>query len=166
MKNRHYGVALWAGFLGGNLASFVKWGTEIPFPPRTPDRAIPPMEMLMDLGVKAQDLTFNYSEHVINWGVAGIHHGFSIVFAMLYCLCAEIFPSIKLWQGAMFAIFITLGFHGVLLPLFDWAPPMWSLPYNELFSETFGHILWMWAIEICRRDIRNRITKKPDAEMI
>ncbi len=40
--DRHYGAALWAGFWGGNVASFVKWGTENPFPPRTPDRAIPP----------------------------------------------------------------------------------------------------------------------------
>jgi len=48
--NRRPGVALWAGLLGGNIASFVKWGTEIPLPPRTPDRAIPPAEILQVWG--------------------------------------------------------------------------------------------------------------------
>lgn len=133
-------------------------------PPRTADRAIPPAEMLQDMGLKVDNMIYHYSGHVVNWGVASVHHLFSIVFALLYCYLAEIFPKIKLWQGAAFAIVITLLFHGVFLPLFHWAPPLWQLPFDEIFSETLGHILWMWAIEVVRRDIRNRITKQPDAE--
>ncbi|RWR01875.1 hypothetical protein ED28_09545 [[Pantoea] beijingensis] len=161
---RNYGVALFAGFIGGNISSFVKWGTENPLPPRTPDRAIPPMEMLNDLGIKTSDLVYHYSGHVVNWGVAGVHHLFSIVFAMFYCFVAEIFPKIKLWQGVLFALVVTVVFHGIVLPLGGWAPPMWDLPSAELFSETLGHILWMWTIEVFRRDIRNRMTKKSDPE--
>ena len=63
-----------------------------------------------------------------------------------------------------FGLLITLMFHGVVLPLGGWAPPAWHLPADEIFSETLGHILWMWTIEIFRRDIRNRITGKPDPE--
>ena len=133
-------------------------------PPRTPDRAIPPAEMLQDIGVNVSRLTYEYSGHVVNWGVAGIHHLFSIVFALFYCLVAEYLPAIKLWQGMAFAIVVTIGFHGVLLPLGDWAPPIWNLPPAEIFSETFGHILWMWTIEIFRRDIRSRLTGRRDAE--
>ncbi|WP_455428288.1 YagU family protein [Dryocola sp. LX212] len=162
--SRNYGAALWAGFLGGNLSSFVKWGTENPMPPRTADRAIPPAEMLQDLGFKVNEMVYHYSGHIVNWGVAGVHHMFSILFAMFYCLVAEVFPAIKLWQGAAFAILVTIGFHGIFLPVFHWAPPLWQLPFEELFSETVGHILWMWAIEVVRRDVRNRITKKPDPE--
>jgi putative membrane protein len=161
---RNYRAALFAGFVGGNVASFVKWGTENPLPPRTPDRAIPPMEMLNDLGIKTGDLVYQYSGHAVNWGVAGVHHLFSIFFAMAYCFLAEIFPKIKLWQGVAFGLLITLMFHGVVLPLGGWAPPAWDLPADEIFSETLGHILWMWTIEIFRRDIRNRITGKPDPE--
>lgn len=162
---RNYGVALWAGFLGGNIASFVKWGTENILPPRTVDRAIPPAEMLSDFGMKVNEMVYTYSGHVVNWGISGVHHLFSIVFAMFYCLMAEIFPKIKLWQGVAFAIVITIVFHGIVLPLGGWAPSLWNLPHDEIISETFGHIVWMWAIEIFRRDIRNRITKKPDAEL-
>lgn len=86
------------------------------------------------------------------------HSGLNIL------LIAKVYPVIKLWQGAAFAILVTIGFHGVMLPVFHWSPPLWQLPFDELFSETLGHILWMWTIEIVRRDIRNRITKKPTPE--
>lgn len=162
--NRRPAAALWAGFWGGNVASFVKWGTEVPMPPRTPDRAIPPAEMLQDAGINVSRLTYEYAGHVINWGVAGVHHLFSIVFALFYCLVAEYFPAIKLWQGVAFALVVTACFHGAVLPLGGWAPPVWKLPQAELFSETLGHILWMWTIEIFRRDIRNRLTGRRDAE--
>lgn len=163
-KNRHYIAAMWAGFWGGNISSFVKWGTEIPMPPRTPDRGIPPKEMLQDWGFDVANMTYTYSEHLINWGVAGIHHLFSIVFAIFYCVVAEIFPKIKLGQGLVFSLLVTIMFHGVLLPINGWAPQLWDLPMDEIISEVFGHAVWMWTIEIFRRDIRNRITKQPDAE--
>lgn len=149
--DRHYGLALWAGFCGGNVASFVKWGTENPFPPRTPDRAIPPAEMLHDMGINVSSLVYHYSDHVVNWGIAGVHHLFSIFFALLYCALAEIVPAITLGQGVAFAIVITLAFHGVILPMNGWAPALWHLPLAEISSETLGHILWMWTIEIFRR---------------
>ena len=163
-KNRRYIAAMWAGFWGGNISSFVKWGTEIPMPPRTPDRGIPPKEMLQDWGFDVANMTYTYSEHLINWGVAGIHHVFSIVFALFYCVVAEIFPKIKLGQGLVFSLLVTIMFHGVLLPMNGWAPQLWDLPMDEIISEVFGHAVWMWTIEIFRRDIRNRITKQPDAE--
>lgn len=149
--DRHYGLALWAGFCGGNVASFVKWGTENPFPPRTPDRAIPPSEMLHDMGINVSRLVYHYSDHVVNWGIAGVHHLFSIFFALLYCALAEIVPAVTLGQGVAFAIVITLAFHGVILPMNGWAPALWHLPLAEIASETLGHILWMWTIEIFRR---------------
>ncbi|WP_299010903.1 DUF1440 domain-containing protein [uncultured Shewanella sp.] len=157
-EQRRFGLALWAGFLGGNLASFVKWGTENPFPPRTPDRGIPPFDMLQDFGLQVSQMIYQFSEHMINWGVAGVHHGFSIVFAMLYCVMVEVFPQVKLWQGIAFSIVITLLFHGLVLPLGGWAPHMWQLPTQEIISEFLGHGLWMWAIELVRIAIREKKT--------
>ena len=83
-------------------------------------------------------------------------------FLLCYAFIAEICPKIKLWQGAAFGIVITIVFHGIALPIFKLAPPIWNLPSAELFSETVGHILWAWTIEVFRRDIRNRITNEPD----
>ncbi len=65
-----YGYAAWAGFLGGNLSSFVKWGSEIPFPPREAGRISPPFAILKALGLNAEDMTYVFTGHVINYGVA------------------------------------------------------------------------------------------------
>ena len=53
-----------------------------------------------------------------------------------------------------------ISFHlmGLALPLFD-------LPWYEIFSEIFGHLVGFWSIEIVRRYLRNRITHEPDLEI-
>lgn len=152
---RRFWVAVWTGFIGGNIASFVKWGTENPLPPRVSGRAIPPYEMLQDLGLNADALVYQYSGHLVNWGVAGIHHLFSLVFGIFYCVLAEVYPKITLWQGLAFSFILTIGFHGVVLPVFGWAPPVWALPNQEMISEIIGHGLFMWTIEIFRRYYKN-----------
>ena len=93
-----------------------------------------------------------------------VHFAFSIAFAIIYCVLAERFPQIKLWQGAAFGIFVYVAFHVVLMPLMGTVPAPWNQPFAEHFSEFFGHIIWLWVIEVFRRDMRNRITHEPDAE--
>ncbi|KPW52228.1 Uncharacterized protein ALO82_02967 [Pseudomonas syringae pv. broussonetiae] len=161
LKTREYCVAAAAGLIGGNVSSFVKWGTEIPFPPRTPDRPIPPLEMLDSLGINANQLTYVYSEHMVNYGSALIHQSFSIFFAIFYCLTALRYPRVAVWQGFGFGMLVTLAFHGVILPMFNWAPPLWELPPAEWASETFGHLLWIWVIEVIRRDLQQRWSPGP-----
>ncbi|WP_245256572.1 YagU family protein [Bartonella tamiae] len=162
--NRRYFAAFIAGIGGGIVSGFVKSGTEGVFPPRLPDRAIPPAEVLKSFGIDTTNMIYHYSDHIINWGVSGVHYLFSIVFAIVYCLAAEIFPRVKLWQGLAFGVIVTIAFHGIVLPGGGWAPPIWDLPKDELFSESFGHLIWAWTIEIFRRDLRNRMTKLPDPE--
>ena len=125
-KRRKYGVAALVGVLGGIVSAIVKFGWEVPLPPRTPVRNAtnPPQQLLQQLGV----------------------------------------PEIKLWQGAAFGIVVYVGFHVILMPLMGTVPAPWDQPFAEHFSEFFGHIIWLWVIEIFRRDLRNRITHEPDAE--
>lgn len=150
-KKADFWTAIWAGFIGGNIASFVKWGSEIPLPPRTPDRVSPPAQMLRDCGLPIDKIVYFYAQHVVNLGVLLVHHAFSIIFAMAYCLSCLRFPRLSLWQGAAFGLVVTVGFHGIVLPLGHWAPPFWQLPFSEIFSESLGHILWAWVIEVFRR---------------
>lgn len=76
--------------------------------------------------------TFNGNDG-LPWVSFLIHFGFAIFFAVLYCLIAEVYPGVKLWQ--------------------------------EHLSEIPGHAIWMWVIEVFRRDLRNRITGQPDPEV-
>lgn len=166
---RRYGVATLVGFAAGIMSAFVKWGAEVPLPPRTisDGRAEfnPPYLFLRDyLGIDPTSTVYTFSEHIIN-PVMVTHILFSLVFAIGYCIVAERFPKVKMWQGVMAGILCTIAVHGISFPLLGLTPPLSQLPADEYFSEIFGHIVWFWAIELIRRDLRNRITHEPDAEV-
>lgn len=163
-KARHYGVAFLVGLIGGVMSAFVKSGTEGILPPRTPGRAAPPVELLQDMGLDAQDMVYSYSHQLVNWAGSTVHILFSVIAAVIYCLLAEIFPKIKMLQGLVFGLIVAIGFHGLLLPALDLSPPVWHIPGEEIISELIGTFLWIWTIEIFRRDLRNRITHQPDPE--
>lgn len=166
---RRYGVATLVGFAAGIMSAFVKWGAEVPLPPRTisDGRAEfnPPYLFLRDyLGIDPTSTVYTFSEHIIN-PVMVTHILFSLVFAIGYCIVAERFPKVKIWQGVMAGIICTIAVHGISFPLLGLTPPLSQLPADEYISEIFGHIVWFWAIELIRRDLRNRITHEPDAEV-
>ncbi|WP_413491846.1 YagU family protein [Morganella psychrotolerans] len=166
---RRYGVALFVGILGGIVSAFVKWGAEVPFPPRTftgdRNEFNPPYLFLRDyLGIDPTSTIYTFSEHIIN-PVTITHIVFSLIFAIGYCIVAEVFPKVKMWQGVMAGLIATVAVHGISFPLLNLTPPLTELPFDEYFSEIFGHIVWFWSIEVIRRDIRNRITHEPDPEV-
>ncbi|HBW1037989.1 TPA: DUF1440 domain-containing protein, partial [Klebsiella aerogenes] len=103
-------------------------------------------------------------EHIIN-PVMVTHIIFSLVFAIGYCVVAEIFPKVKLWQGVWAGIVATIAVHWISFPLLGLTPSLLNIPADEYISELLGHIFWFWAIEMIRRDLRNRITHEPDAEI-
>ncbi|MCJ2072065.1 DUF1440 domain-containing protein [Methylobacterium sp. J-030] len=150
-EKENYIAAIWAGVIGGNLSSFVKWGSEIPFPPREAGRISPPFAILKALGLNAEAMTYLFTGHVINYGVALMHQAFSIVFGVLYCALAVAVPITTLGQGLAFGLAVTILFHAVLLPFGGWAPQVWEISAQETFSEVLGHLLWAWTIEIVRR---------------
>jgi putative membrane protein len=48
------------------------------------------------------------------------------------------------------------------MPGLGTVPAPWHQPWQEHLSELLGHIVWMWSIEVVRRDLRSRITGEPD----
>ncbi len=163
---RRIPTAILVGLIGGAFSAIVKFGWEVPFPPRTPARNAtnPPQKLLEQFGISADTahttVTFNGNALPIYSFL--IHFSFAIAFGVLYCVVAEYYPQITLWQGAAFGFLVWVGFHLVVMPAMGTVPAPWNQPWQEHFSECFGHILWMWSIEIVRRDLRNRITHEPD----
>ena len=174
-KRRRVGVAAAVGILGGIFSAIVKFGWEVPFPPRTPARNAtnPPQTMLEWFGMSPEQshttVSFNGNDNLPIYSFI-IHFSFAIVFALLYCIAAEYFPKIKLWQGAAFGLLVWIGAHVVFMPLLGWVPSPFpwvagGQTWSEHFSEALGHVVWLWSIEIVRRDLRNRITHQPDPEV-
>lgn len=93
-----------------------------------------------------------------------MHFAFSIFFGVLYSVVAEYRPKIKLWHGVAFGIVLDILFHVIIMPAMGVVPVPWEQPLGEHLSEFFGHIVWLWSIELVRRDLRNRLTGEPDAE--
>ncbi|MDO4887821.1 MAG: YagU family protein [Actinomycetaceae bacterium] len=168
-SRRKYKVAAIVGLIAGFFSAIVKFGWEVPFPPRTPERNAtnPPQELLEQLGMspEASHTTIGFNGNDLPIYSFIIHFGFAIFFALLYCLLAEKYPQIKLWMGAAFGLFLWVFFHVVVMPAMGTVPAPWDQPFEEHFSEALGHMLWLWSIEIVRRDLRSRITRDPDPEV-
>lgn len=166
---RRYRVAALVGLIAGLFSAVVKFGWEVPFPPRTPARNAtnPPQELLQQLGVSPETshATVGFNGNELPIYSFAVHFGFAVFFALLYCLAAERYPQIKLWQGAAFGLALWFVFHVVAMPAMGTVPAPWDQPLEEHLSEVFGHAIWLWSIEIVRRDLRNRITRQPDPEV-
>lgn len=173
---RRIGTAVLVGIISGFFSAIVKFGWEVPFPPRTPERNAtnPPQTMLehwfgMSPAQSHTTVSFNLNDTLPIYSFI-VHFTFAIVLAIFYCVVAEYFPRIKLWQGAAFGLLVWIGAHLVLMPLTGLVPSPFpwvdgGQTWSEHFSEALGHVVWMWSIEIVRRDLRNRITHEPDAEV-
>ena len=162
-------VAIIVGVIVGIIGAFIKFGWEVPFPPRTPvrDATNPPQQLLEQLGMPYTwtHLTYLYNENARPIISFIVHFGFSITFGVIYCVLAEYTNKIKLWQGTFYGLVLWVAFHIVILPLLGTVPAPWDQPFAEHFSELFGHMFWTWTMELTRRDLRNRITGLPDAEI-
>lgn len=163
-------VAILVGVIASIICAIVKFGWEVPFPPRTVVRDLtnPPQEILQQLGFSFDFTHMTYSYNGIPRPYISfiMHFGFTITFGVLYCVIAEFYPKIKMWQGAVYGFAIWVIFHVIVLPLFGTVPAPWNQPLYEHFSEITGHIFCFWVLELARRDLRNRITHLPDTEEV
>jgi len=149
-------LAVTIGIIAGIICAIAKFGWEIPFPPRTPERDLtnPPQQLLQQLGMS---FDLSHITYLFNGNPRPImsfimHFGFSITFTVLYCVAAEFWPRIKRWQGAFYGLVLWAVFHVVLLPLFGTVPAPWDQPFAEHFSEIFGHMFCFWVAELARED--------------
>lgn len=88
-KRRRVGVAAAVGILGGIFSAIVKFGWEVPFPPRTPERNAtnPPQMLLQQLGMTSDQVhttvSFNGNDNLPIYSFI-IHFSFAIIFALFY----------------------------------------------------------------------------------
>ncbi|MCK3658195.1 hypothetical protein A4G18_05600 [Pasteurellaceae bacterium Pebbles2] len=125
----------------------------------------PPHVFLRDyIGIDPTEAAFTFADHAFNW-IGVTHMIFSLVFAIGYCIVAERFPKIKFWQGIGAGLIANICVHYITFPALGLTPPVAEWPLYEHISELVGHIFWFWTIEVIRRDLRNRMTGEPDAEV-
>lgn len=145
---------VWGTILGGILSAIVKFGWEVPFPPRTPERDLtnPPQKILQQIGIPEEitHYTYSYSEHFLPLVSFIVHFGFSFFFAWLYLWLSQRSRVVTYANGALFGIVVYLLFHVIGLPLLGTIPSPLAQPWQEHLSELFGHIIWAWSIDLVR----------------
>ncbi|MDO4911902.1 MAG: DUF1440 domain-containing protein [Corynebacterium sp.] len=143
------------GIVAGILSGIVKFGWEVPFPPRSPERneTNPPQQMLQNMGVPKEitHSTYTILGNKLPWVSFVIHFAFSIVFSVLYMVLAGIFPSVRAGRGAIFGILVWLFSHVILMPAARIVPGPADQPIEEHLSEFFGHIVWMYPVDLMYR---------------
>ena len=124
---RRPGIAALVGLIGGAFSAIVKFGWEVPFPPRTPgirSETNPPQAMLEWFGMSHETshamVSFNNNQLPIM--SFAVHFSFAIVFGLVYCIAAEYVPRITMWQGAVFGTLVYIGAHVIVMPILGWAP--------------------------------------------
>ncbi|MCC7666347.1 YagU family protein [Liquorilactobacillus satsumensis] len=142
---------LWYGLIAGMISGMVKIGWETLLPPRTLARNAtnPPQHLLEQLGMShATTHAFVYysTDQKVFYVALIIHFAFSIVFAALFLFLAQYWSKVTLWQGAAYGIAVWVAFHLIIMPAMGTVPAAWNQPFDEHFSEFFGHIVWAWSI--------------------
>lgn len=163
-ESRRPGAALVAGVVAGLSSGAVKMGWESLFPPRTPDREVPPVTFLQQRGVDPDSATYTYNGNQVPWGVLAVHFGFSVVTVAAYSVAAEFLPRTRLWAGAAYGLGAFVVAHEIVLPRLGLSPKAKDLPIEEHASELFGHVVWLLEAEQIRKAVRLAITGVPDAE--
>ena len=99
-SRRRIGTAIVVGIIGGFFSAIVKFGWEVPFPPRTPglrSDTNPPQSMLEWFGMSYDTshtmVTFNNNQLPIMSFI--VHFSFAIAFGLIYYIATEYFPRIN-----------------------------------------------------------------------
>ena len=157
-------AALAAGVVAGLSSGAIKMGWESLFPPRKPDREVPPVTFLQQRGVDPDSATYTYNGNQVPWGVLAVHFGFSVVTVAAYSVAAEYLPRTKLWAGAAYGLGAFVVAHEIVLPRLGLSPAAKDLPVEEHASELLGHVVWLLEAEQIRKAVRLALTGAPDAE--
>jgi putative membrane protein len=163
-ESRRPGAALVAGVVAGLSSGAIKMGWESLFPPRKPDREVPPVTFLKQRGIDPDEYTYEYNGNQVPWGVLAVHFGFSVVTVAAYSVAAEYLPRTKLWAGAAYGIGAFVVAHEIVLPKLGLSPAAKDLPPEEHLSELLGHIVWLLEAEQVRKAVRLAIAGVPDAD--
>lgn len=119
-QRRRYGVALLVGVLSGIISAFVKWGAEVPLPPRTfsggRDEFNPPYIFLRDyLGIDPTQTVYTFSEHNYQPGDGDAYHLLTGFCDRVLC-CRGNFSESEIMAGDISRAYCDSGSPRYILP--------------------------------------------------
>ena len=157
-------ISLFIGVIVGSIGSVVRIGWEVLFPLSLQmplDSNAEYILQLLCIDLNLLSLKYVFSDGY-EWSVVYLvwQFLFSIFFSLFYILFAEFWQKLKFAHGIFYGIMLWLCVYVLFLHLcgFVKIDSMFSY-YVCSFIES---LLWIWIIELTRRDLRNRITHERD----
>ncbi|WP_226358230.1 DUF1440 domain-containing protein [Pseudonocardia sp. ICBG601] len=115
--NTRMSATMYRVIIAAAMSGLVKLGWEVILPARTPDRASPPVVLLEQAGLPANEWTYTFSAHTINFGGITTHFIFCAVAAAAFLFLAQRIHLNRIWLVTLFGTGAWLGFHWIALPL-------------------------------------------------
>lgn len=159
-------VSLCIGIIVGSIGCVVKIGWEVLFP----------LHVKLSLDSKTQHILqlFGSDSHLLylnyvfsdgyEWNVFYLAWQFllSLALSLLYVLCAEFWQKLKFAHGILYGIASWLLVYVLFLPLCGFITINTDSMLGYYVCSFIESLLWIWIIELARRDLRNRITQEQD----
>ncbi len=158
-------VSFAIGIIVGIIGSIVRIGWEILFPIHLSEQIGKHAQLIFDILHISEDiLNMDYvfmSGYELNIMYLAWHFSFSIFFAIAYTIFAEFWLKLKFAHGIFYGIILWICIYILFLPLTGFVSPTghYLMYYIASLLES---LLWIWIIELTRRDLRNRITQELD----
>ena len=159
-------VSLLIGIIVGGIGAIVRIGFEILYPLH--------LQMPLDGQAKIIFQTLHISPELLQlhyvfasgyeWHVLYMvwQFGFSILFSICYVMFAEFWLKLKFAHGIFYGIGLWFFVYVLFLPLCGFVlVNADSIIFYGILS-FIESLLWVWIIELTRRDLRNRITQERD----
>lgn len=157
-------VSFLIGIIVGGIGAIVRIGFEILYPLhlQTPlDTQAEYIFQIFHIDSELLQLHYVFSNGY-EWHVLYMvwQFGFSIIFSICYVMFAEFWLKLKFAHGIFYGIGLWFFIYVLFLPLCGFVSISDILLYYVL--SLMESLLWIWIIELTRRDLRNRITQERD----
>ena len=149
MQNQDMLKGLFAGLVGGIIATAAKTIWEDNFPVRDKETDSPPVKLAEK--VMSHELTRQQKQTAEQ----SIHLTFGIGTGIFYGALAEEVPMATTALGIPFGLAFYAGTHGSIVPALELEPfPHQVKPEQYAINEFAGHLVYGAALEITRRGVR------------
>ncbi len=154
------------GVIVGIIGAIIRLGWEILFPLHLQEKLGEYAQLIFDiLNISPELLNMNYvftSGYELNILYILWHFSFSVFFAICYNIFAEFWLKLKFAHGIFYGIVLWICIYILFLPLVGFVSLQENNSYVYYISSFLESLLWVWIIELTRRDLRNRMTQELD----
>lgn len=165
LKTRFF-VSILIGIIIGIIGGITRFGWEFLLPIHLNTEMGEIAKHIMEFfSITNKTLEMSIDFNGIHWNLIYVvwQFVFSLFFGIIYAILVEFCFKLKFAHGIFYGLAIWFVLYMIVYPLCGF-----TISYNAndfwiyLISSFLESLLWIWIMELIRRDLRNRITQERD----